>query len=101
MSDDLRAQLFVALLGDRLVDLPPPDLVAARLLLDDELVVGRSACVRRGDRAERTAGRERAFAAPDRFLDERSAREVPVRRPAGLGDAVLIETVTARGRLRQ
>ena len=46
VGHEARAQAVVVVLGDRVVDVAPPDVRLARRLADDELVLRRAAGVR-------------------------------------------------------
>src|SRR5581483_11528135 len=83
--DDFGAQLVEVLLGDCLVDGPPPDLVPAGRLLDDEFVLGRTARVRRGYRVEGTRRREDALLAAHRLFEQDGRRRRPERTPGAFG----------------
>src|SRR5207253_1190616 len=65
---------------ERLVHPAPPDVGRGAGLVDDELVVGAAPGMRGGDRAERPALRDHAFAAPDGMLVELGRPGVPVHR---------------------
>ncbi len=75
---------------ERPIDLAPPDLVGARRLADDELVVRGSAGVLTGPADERSVDGDRPFPALDRFLVQRRNIQVPVD-PGNVGDAVALE----------
>ena len=60
---------------DRPVHLAPRDVLLARGLADDELVVGRTAGVLPGAADERTVGGDHALTPLDRFLVQRAARQ--------------------------
>ena len=74
VGDQAGAQAVVVGLGDRPVDGAPPDLVAARRLVDDELVLGRAAGVLAGPDDERTVGRDEALAVADGVLVQLGGR---------------------------
>ena len=61
---------------ERLVVLAPPDLVLARRLADDELVVGRAPRVLAGPDDERAQMADGPLAATDRLLVQRRRRQV-------------------------
>ncbi len=86
-----RAQMREGGLVRRAVHRAPPDVVAARRLVDDELVVGRAAGVGARLHGERAALRDGAQAAADRLLVERFRPEVPVHPPV-VDEAVPVET---------
>ena len=65
---------------ERLVHPAPPDVGRGAGLVDDELVVGAAPGMRGGNRAERPALRDHAFAAPDGMLVELGRPGVPVHR---------------------
>ena len=72
-------QEVVELAGiSRTVDLAPPDLVLARLLADDELVVRGTARVAARSDDQRASVCQDALATPDGFLDEGRRRQIPV-----------------------
>ena len=73
VGDEPGAQPVVVRLADRPVDRAPPDVVAARRLVDDELVLGRTAGVPPGPDDERPLGGDQALAVADRVLDELGA----------------------------
>ena len=76
VRDDVAAQ-HVEMRGvDRLVDLAPPDLRFARRLLDDELVVRRSAGMGAGAADQRAFLREHALLAPNGVFVEGRRRQV-------------------------
>ena len=70
----------VVLLGDRLVDRPPPDLRPARRLADDELVLRRAPGVLAGANDERAVRRDDPLAVADGVLVQLGGREVAVGR---------------------
>ena len=74
-------------LADRPVDRAPPDLVPARRLVDDELVLGAPTGVLAGPDDERTVGRDEALAGPDRVLVQLGGRQVRPDRAAERGRA--------------
>ena len=76
VRDQARAEAVVVRLGDRPVDRAPPDLVAARRLVDDELVLGRAAGVLAGADDERAVGRDEALAVADGVLVQLGGRQV-------------------------
>ena len=75
--DDLRAQAVEPLLGQRVVDLAPPDAILGAGLADDELVLRRAAGERAGVDGERAAVGQRAVAAPQRGRVELRRRRAP------------------------
>ena len=62
------AEPFVVLLADRPIDRPPPDLVLAGCLADDELVLGRATGMATGPDDQGPLGCDQAFTRPDRVL---------------------------------
>ena len=79
---------------DRPVDLPPPDLAAGLLFLDDELVVGRAAGVDAGLGDQGTGLGQLRLAPSERLLVEPRRRQVPPHRLGG-GDADRVQSVAA------
>ena len=75
-------QALVVGLADGPVHRTPPDVVAGRRLLDDELVLRGPAGVLAGPNDERTVGGDEAFAVPDRVLVQLGARQVGADGPA-------------------
>ena len=65
------------LLGDGFVDRPPPDLVVAVGLVDDELVVGRPTGVVAGADNQRPQVGQRALAPPYRVFIQGRCRQIP------------------------
>ena len=72
MLPDLVAQGAEALRRNVDVDLAPPDLLRALPLADDELVVGRAAGMRAGQRGQRPIGRQLTLLAKNRLLVQTS-----------------------------
>ena len=72
--DEPGAQAVVVRLGDRPVDGAPPDLVVARRLVDDELVLRRAAGVLARPDDERAVGRDEALAMADGVLVQLGGR---------------------------
>ena len=93
----LVAQAVEVLLGERLVDVAPPDAVLRAALLDEELVLRRAAGELPGVDGERAALGEAPFAALQRMGIEQRGRRVAVDLSGG-GDPVLGE-VHAAGQL--
>jgi hypothetical protein len=75
---DVGKECFELLLGQRLVHLPPIDVLLRPGFFDDKLVVRRSTGVRRGDGDEGAHRGQVTFAAPDRRLDQHRSGEIPV-----------------------
>src|SRR5690606_28803244 len=76
---------------DRAVHLAPPDLVFARRLADDELVVRRAAGVLAGAADQRAVDRDRRLAAADRLFVQRRHAQVRIH-PGDIRDAVHLKT---------
>ena len=76
VRDQTGPEAVVVRLGDRSVDAAPPDLVVARGLVDDELVLGRAAGVLAGADDQRPVGRDEALAVADGVLVELGGRQV-------------------------
>ena len=85
--DQPRAEAVVVRLADRPVDRAPPDLVATRRLVDEELVLGTAAGVLAGPDDERALGRHDPLACPDRVLVQLGGRQVRADGPAQGGRA--------------
>ena len=84
---------------ERLVDLAPGDAPLGGRVLDDELVLGGAAGIRRGVDDQRTAGTDPSGPAPDRLLVERGCETVPMDR-GSLVEAEGLEGVGGGGRAR-
>src|SRR4051794_10994999 len=76
VRDQARAKSVVVRLGDRPVDGAPPDLVVARRVVDDELVLRRTSGVLAGPHDERALCCDEALAVPDGVLVQLGGREV-------------------------
>jgi hypothetical protein len=91
---DLAAQRLVVLLGERVVDVAPPDPLLGLRLDDRELVLGRAAGEGAGVDDERPAVGDAGLAAQDGVLVEHRRGRVPQDAP-GRRDAVLGEIDSA------
>ena len=89
---DLVAEAFVVLLRDLRVDVAPPDPPLGARLADDELVLGRAACVLAGVDDQGATFGETCLAAREGVLVELRGRRMPEDVPA-YGDTVLSELV--------
>ena len=79
MLFNVRLEALELLGRDRLVHLAPPDLIGGLGLLDEELVVGAAAGMRRRHGAERPSpGRHDPFAPAEGVLVELRRRQIPV-----------------------
>jgi hypothetical protein len=84
VGDDLLAETVELLLGQRLVDLAPPDAVLRTGLADDELVPRRASGVAAGVDDERPTLGEDALAARERVRVEERSRRLPVDAAVGI-----------------
>ena len=97
VGDEAGAQALVVRLGDRPVDGAPPDLVVARRLVDDELVLGRATGVLAGPDDERAVGRDEALAVADGVLVRARRSGRLARTDAARGLATVVGAVVAIG----
>jgi hypothetical protein len=97
VRDHLPAQAVESVLGERLVDVAPPDAPLRPGLPDDKLVLGRAAGVLAGVHDERPPMGQRTVAAPERLGVELGGRRIP-EDPAGGGDSVGVEADAGHGR---
>jgi hypothetical protein len=84
VGDDLLAKTVELLLGQRLVDLAPPDAVLRTGLADDELVPRRAAGVAAGVDDQRPALGEDTLAARERVRVQQRRRRLPVDAAVGI-----------------
>src|SRR5262249_30023737 len=85
---------IVASAFERPIHLPPPDVLLARRLLDNEFVVRGTPCVLSRTHHERPFGRDQALVTTDRLLVQLGGGQVPIRAFDVL-DPVLLQTVVA------
>jgi hypothetical protein len=100
VGDDFCAEVLEVLLGQRLVDLAPPDAIFGTGLADDELVLRRAAGEATGVDDERTTLGETALAACERMRVEECGRGLPVDAAFGV-EPVAPERSLRRDRDRQ